>query len=113
MEEKSPDSLIYVTDRRRRGTPARERIRWSSVHTRLTTWAHYTTLIWQLKDTKKALCRALQKAPSGGPDAESVTREEFDLWVKHDLWPPPELEHTPYGRFSLFQEGAKGETRDL
>ncbi len=82
---------------------AREKVRLASLQARLTTWAHYSFLVGRFNDAKKALNRALKRTFPDHPNREIDRKREFELWTKHDLWPPPELEGTPYGKSTRSQ----------
>jgi hypothetical protein len=104
--KRSRDTLIgdVVDSGKARVRMKRRRIRSSSVQARLTAWAYYSSLIGGWKDSRKALKEALRKALPVDQHGEIDSRKEFDRWDKHDLWPPPELEDTPYGEIPLFQD---------
>ena len=72
-------------------------MRLASLQARLTTWAHYSFLVGRFKDAKKALNRALKRTFPDHAARDIDRKREFELWTHHDLWPPPELEGTPYG----------------
>lgn len=82
----------------------RKTIRSSSVQARLTAWAHYSYLVGKYNDSKKALKEALKRAFQMDQRGEIDKQKEFARWDKHNLWPPPELEDTPYGETPLFQD---------
>ena len=95
--------------RQSRGQDERARIRSSSVHIRLAAWANYSFLIGKWKDSRKALREALRKAFSLDQNETVDEKQEFASWDEHDLWPPPELEDSLYGRTPLFHDTMKKE----